>query len=100
MGMTFQGFKETLSNSKPPEYISHNLVALWQDANGNWDEAHTIVQETSGLEGDLIHAYLHRKEGDLSNASYWYSRAGKLFPEISLNQEWEELVRYLIAEKD
>ena len=98
--MTFHEFKETLSNSNPPENISENLLALWKDANGNWEEAHTIVQKTSRLEGDWIHAYLHRKEGDLSNASYWYSRTGKSFPEISLNQEWEELVRYLIAKKD
>ena len=98
--MTFQEFKESLSNSKPLENISQNLLALWQDANGKWDEAHTIVQKTSRLEGDWIHAYLHRKDGDLSNASYWYSRVGKSFPEKSLNQEWEELVKYLIAEKN
>ena len=98
--MTFQELKESLGTSKPPENISQNLLALWQDANGNWEEAHNIVQITSGFEGDWIHAYLHRKEGDLSNASYWYSRIGKLRPEISLDQEWEELVRLLIDEND
>ena len=97
--MTFQEFKETQGNSTPPEHISHNLLALWQDAIGNWDEAHNIVQKTSGFEGDWIHAYLHRKEGDMSNSSYWYSRIGKLRPEMSLNQEWEELVKHLIDEE-
>lgn len=97
--MTFQKFKESLGNPMPPENISQNLLALWQEANGSWDEAHNIVQKTSGLDGDWIHAYLHRKEGDLSNASYWYSRIRKSRPEISLDQEWEELVRHLIDEK-
>ena len=63
---------------------------------GKWDEAHDIVQNTSGLDGDWIHAYLHRKEGDLSNASYWYARAGKSRPNIPLNDEWEHIARYLI----
>lgn len=97
--MTFDKFKESLSNSTPPESLSENLKALWLDAKGNWDEAHNIVQKTSGLDGDQIHAYLHRKEGDVSNATYWYSRIGKSFPVITLNQEWEELARNLIEEK-
>jgi hypothetical protein len=94
--MTFQEFKNSTNQSTPSANISQNLLALWQDAKGNWDEAHDIVQKTSGFEGDWIHAYLHRKEGDLSNASYWYNRIGKSRPNISLIQEWGELVRYLI----
>lgn len=97
--MTFNEFKESLSNSTPPKNISQNLLALWLDSKGNWDEAHDIVQKTSGFDGDWIHAYLHRKEGDLSNASYWYSRIGKTPPEILLNLEWEELIRHLIEGK-
>lgn len=96
--MTFNDFQKSLSNLMPPESISQNLMALWEDATGNWHEAHNIVQKTSGLEGNWIHAYLHRKEGDLSNASYWYSSIGKIPPKISLDQEWTELVRHLIEE--
>lgn len=95
--MTFHEFKESTNQLFPPESISQNLLALWQEAKGNWNEAHDIVQNSKGHEGDWIHAYLHRKEGDLHNASYWYSRTGKSIPDISLKQEWEELARFMIA---
>ncbi len=98
--MTFDEFKESLSHTAPPKNIPQNLLALWRDSTGSWDEAHKIVQKTSGFDGDWIHAYLHRKEGDLSNASYWYSRIGKILPQKSLNQEWEELVRHLVEGKN
>jgi len=94
--MTFEEFQNSLNQSQPPGQISQNLQALWYDANGEWNKAHNIVQETSGFEGDWIHAYLHRKEGDLSNSSYWYSRVGKKRPDIPLDVEWEELVNYLL----
>ena len=95
--MTVQEFKSTLSSSTPPEDISQNLLALWYDANDNWSKAHDIVQITSGYEGDWIHAYLHRKEGDLSNASYWYSRIGHTRPNMPLEEEWEELASHLLG---
>ena len=94
--MTLQEFKDSIRNPIPPKSLSKNLLALWHDSNNNWDEAHNIVQGTSGFEGDWIHAYLHRKEGDLSNASYWYSKVGKTRPNISLAEEWEELANYLL----
>jgi len=95
--MTFQEFKDSVNQSRPPENIKDKLVALWYDANGNWTKAHQMVQETNGFEGDWIHAYLHRKEGDLSNASYWYSRVGKNRPNISLEKEWEDLVKNILS---
>jgi hypothetical protein len=97
--MNFQQFNDSLNQPSPPIGISDNLKALWYDTIGSWSKAHDIVQETSELEGDWIHAYLHRKEGDLSNASYWYSRALKQLPCISLEEEWEELVRYMLSKE-
>ena len=94
--MTITEFKESLAAENPPSGLSRNLQALWFDAKGNWDMAHSIVQETSGFEGDWIHAYLHRKEGDLGNASYWYSKVGKARPNSTLETEWEELANYLL----
>ena len=94
--MKLQEFKDSIRNPIPPKSLSKNLLALWHDSNDNWDEAHNIVQGTSGFDGDWIHAYLHRKEGDLSNASYWYSKVGKTRPNISLAEEWEELANYLL----
>lgn len=66
------------------------LQALWQDAQGNWDRAHELAQEARDRDGDWVHAYLHRKEGDEANAGYWYSRAGQRKPgkDVSLEEEW------------
>lgn len=94
--MTKEEFKQSIHKKEPPLESSPNLKALWYDAKGDWHKAHEIVQETSGLEGDWIHAYLHRKEGDLGNASYWYARVGKSRPNTSLQKEWEELLDYLL----
>jgi len=96
--MTFHEFKTTLEKTNPPSELSQNLAALWHDANGDWHKAHDIVQLTSGYDGDWIHAYLHRKEGDLSNASYWYSRIGRSRPDNPLEEEWEELATHLLDE--
>ncbi len=89
-------FKKSIIDSFPPENISLNLKALWLEANGNWDKAHEIVQETSGIEGDRIHAYLHRREGDLSNACYWYSKIGEQLPDYSMDEEWKKLVNIFL----
>lgn len=62
---------------------------------GSWDEAHQLVQDGSDRMSCLIHAYLHRVEGDLSNARYWYRRAGESFPDGSLDQEWMQLFKML-----
>jgi hypothetical protein len=90
--MNFDQFRKSLSNSKPPEG-GEILVALWYDAHGDWNKAHEIVQDLETREAAWIHAYLHRKEGDLSNAQYWYRRAGQSVPQGSLEQEWEMIAR-------
>lgn len=90
--MTLQSFKDTLSAKFPPENFSPCLKALWHEANKNWDEAHRIIQEIDDHQAAWVHAYLHRAEGDLANAAYWYSRAGKSMPGSALTSEWEELV--------
>ena len=69
---------------------------MWQDAKGNWDDAHRVAQEIESTDGAWIHAYLHRKEGDASNAAYWYHRAGKPVAHGPLDEEWEEIVSSLL----
>jgi hypothetical protein len=86
----------TLSQPNPPESLHVLLQALWYDAKGDWDNAHTLSQDVHTAEGSWVHAYLHRKEGDLSNASYWYHRAGKLVPNISLSEEWRNITAALL----
>ena len=74
------------------------LRSLQLDREGNWDHAHRIAQSVHTTNGSRVHAYLHRKEGDLANASYWYSRAGCPVPDFDLDQEWQQLVDELSVE--
>ena len=97
--MTFEIFKASLAKENSPTGIDPLLEALWHDAKGNWSEAHNIAQDITTKEGSWIHAYLHRKEGDQSNAGYWYHRAQKELPVVSLEGEWESLVKAMINKK-
>lgn len=94
--MTLLEFKSTLKNAEPPEGINDLLRAMWYDAKQDWNTAHNISQEIHTSDGSWVHAYLHRKEGDESNARYWYSRASKKFPKVSLEEEWEEIAETLL----
>lgn len=94
--MDFKEFKSSLAEPAPPSAISNMLLALWYDAKGNWHKAHEIAQDINNTNGSWIHAYLHRKEGDDSNAGYWYSRAGKNFSKSSLQDEWEEITKEML----
>lgn len=94
--MTIDEFKESLLLPSAPQVISNHLKALWYDAKGNWEKAHTIIQDIEDKNAAWIHAYLHRKEGDIFNADYWYSRAGRKRPALSLQEEWETMVEKLI----
>ena len=89
-------FKESLSGNNPPQNISVYLKALWYEGKGDWHKAHQIIQDINDSNASWIHAFLHRKEGDIGNADYWYRRAGKKRPTISLEKEWEEIVESLI----
>lgn len=73
------------------------IAALEVEKKGNWDKAHEIVQVMHHELAYWIHAYLHRKEPDLSNASYWYSRAGKKMPKsgYSFEKEWNEIYKFI-----
>ena len=94
--MDTTSFKHTLSDPEPPAGLSIIMQALWYDGKGDWDRAHQLAQSSSSADAARVHAYLHRKEGDKWNASYWYNQAGKKFPEMTLEEEWEDLVKQLI----
>ena len=74
-----------------PDSTNELREALELDRNGDWDGAHRIVQQLESTAAYSIHAYLHRKEGDLGNAQYWYRRAGTVMPEYDLDREWQSL---------
>jgi hypothetical protein len=96
--MDLAAFKSSLGQSQPPSGISLALQGLWWDAKGDWNKAHDCAQRHEDMAGNWLHAYLHRKEGDLGNAGYWYRRAGKPTGHGSLELEWEMIVSALLAE--
>jgi hypothetical protein len=90
-------FRESLALEEPPKNCSAPLAALWWDAKGDWVRAHSLVDELESTEGMMVHAYLHRREGSLSNADYWYRRAGRLYYRPVLEEEWQALVEGLLV---
>jgi hypothetical protein len=94
--MTLDQFNATLAEHVAPEALSPALRALWEDAKGNWEAAHRIAQDIDDRTGAWIHAYLHRKEGDIGNAGYWYRRASRPAAEDSLEEEWARIVSALL----
>ncbi|TVR59871.1 MAG: hypothetical protein EA426_05940 [Spirochaetaceae bacterium] len=95
--MTREEFTATLEQAEPPASLSDALRALWLDKKSDWKRSHGVVQDMPGKTGSRIHAYLHRKEGDLGNAQYWYSKAGATMPSGTLDEEWEFLVDEVVA---
>jgi hypothetical protein len=96
--MDYKSFLNSLKSEQCPVEDNVYLKALWYDANNDWHRAHEIVQSMPDAMAARIHAYLHRKEGDDWNSRYWHGRAGSEFPaDMSLQQEWEMLVRQTIA---
>ena len=89
-------FKESLQNSSPENTLSPVLKSLWYDGKGDWNRAHAEVDHLGDREAAWVHAYLHRKEGDIWNADYWYARAKKIRPGCSLDEEWEQLVEAFV----
>jgi hypothetical protein len=96
--MTLNQFNESAdSDPKPPEGLDLTLQALWWDAKGDWDKAHRLAQDDSNPNASWVHAYLHRKEGDESNAAYWYARAVKPVANGSLPAERDRIVETLLG---
>ena len=96
--MQFAVFKELLKTNEPPE-LGLYLKSLWFDAKGEWAKAHDLIDDIQTMDAYWLHGYLHRKEGDLGNAAYWYSKAGKKSPSNPLEQEWNDLVAYFLEKE-
>jgi hypothetical protein len=98
--MTLEQFRQSLDRDALPPRLSFALAGLWWDAKGDWNKAHESAQQDEGPAGSWVHAYLHRKEGDASNAGYWYRRAGEPPSHSSLEQEWREIAEVLLSEAE
>jgi hypothetical protein len=94
--MGLADFSVSLSGAAPTSNLEAPLAALWWAAKGRWDDAHRIVQDESSADAAWVHAYLHRVEGDLGNAGYWYRQAGQPIAKDSLETEWERIVSALL----
>ncbi|MGF1478980.1 MAG: hypothetical protein ACFB4I_05760 [Cyanophyceae cyanobacterium] len=97
--MTLAEFTELIAQQKSPTSLSTALQALWYAKRGNWPQAHELVQNASDRDSAWVHAYLHREEGDLSNARYWYRQSRQ--PEFtdSLSQEWKHIASSLLRDR-
>ena len=95
--MNAADFKASLSSAAPPAGVAGPLEGLWWAAKGDWDKAHKIVQDDDSRAAAWVHAYLHRVEGDLPNAGYWYRTAGQPVARDALEDEWTAIAADLLA---
>ena len=95
--MDLEAFKASLRRDAVPAGLGLAAQGLWWDAKGDWAKAHECAQAQDDGDGAWLHAYLHRKEGDQSNAGYWYQRAGRVPATVSLEAEWSTIAETLLA---
>jgi hypothetical protein len=95
--MTLEEFRSSLKGAAPPAGLPPVLQALWHDGRGDWNAAHEVAQDVPDPDGAWVHAYLHRKEGDASNAAYWYRRAAQPVCRESLDAEWADIVSAFLS---
>lgn len=94
--MSIDEFVKSIEGERPSLQLSDTLTSLWWDKKGDWDKAHSIAQDIPTVQGSAVHAYLHREEGVLWNADYWYTRAGRKRPNIPLEEERNLLVEEML----
>jgi hypothetical protein len=98
--VTLETFKAAVARGEEPPDLPPPLRALWLDGSGNWTAAHELAGDIETPDGARIHAYLHRKEGEVDNARYWYRQAGRAPFEGSLADEWSTLAGELLGRSD
>ena len=96
--MTVDALRASLSDVGPPDGLGLALQALWWAGKDDWDRAHGCAQQREGdPDCDLVHAHLHRVEGDPANAAYWYRRAGQPVAMTPLREEWDAIAAQLLS---
>ena len=94
--MKYDAFIKLSKESEPSIKLSGIHLALWYAFKDNWDMAHNIVQDINTQTASWIHAYLHRVEGDIDNANYWYNRARRKSSSESLETELNEIIKSVL----
>jgi hypothetical protein len=97
--MTPADFARSLSKRHPPAAYAPALQALWFAAKDDWKAAHDIVMAHDDKDCAWVHAHLHRLEGDLDNARYWYRRAGKRPATGAFDAERDAIIATLAADR-
>ena len=95
--MDLRSFEQSLTHTTPPAGLSPLLEALWHERRGAWERAHDIAQDIAGSDAAWVHAYLHRREDDRSNAAYWYRQAARPVMRGDLDDEWRSIVAALLG---
>jgi hypothetical protein len=90
-------FIASLDEATPPAGLEPPACAVWHGLRGEWEKAHAIVQVLEDADAAWVHAWLHRVEGDLENAGYWYRRAGRSAAEGSPDREGRAIVAALLG---
>ncbi len=98
--MDLETFTRSLAETAPPAGLSRELEALWWARKGAWERAHRLVQPLTSPEAAWVHAHLHRIEGDLANARYWYRKADRPPAQAGIEEEWREIAAALLAAGD
>jgi hypothetical protein len=99
MVVSVADFKTSLAAASPASGLQPPLAALWWAAKGDWHAAHRIVQDEDTTDAAWVHAYLHRVEGDLGNANYWYRQARRKPATHELSSEWDDIVAVLLGHR-
>jgi hypothetical protein len=97
--MDLAAFKSSFTDKTPPDGLSPALTALWWAGKDAWDKAHRIVMDEDSADCAWVHAYLHRVEGDLGNAGYWYRQAGRKPATGELAAEWDAIAATLLSSR-
>lgn len=95
--VNWDGWFDPASTVEPPAGWPPLVLALWHEAHGDWERAHDLCNADESRESAWVHAYLHRVEGDLSNADYWYRRAGRTRPESEPADERRAIATALLG---
>jgi len=89
----------SVADDAPPAELSPVLKGLWWQRKGDWNRAHETVQAIDSVAAAWVHAHLHRVEGDLDNAQYWYRQAGRPVCTAALEREWRTIAEALLREE-
>jgi hypothetical protein len=94
--MDYKSFNYTLDMGQPPSEFHDTLKALWWERKGDWAKAHEIIRHIQQPDAAWVHAYLHRKEGDVNDSLKWYELAGKKPASGDLNEEFRNIISELL----